>query len=164
MRSASGHRKVKMSGSEKKITETQVANFCVITLHIFSLKRVTGKFHVTKKCAALTKMSFLLTRRVDFLPFSLPLLFRITQFYFLCEEIITISIRASLLAQAKSIYIYYYDSNYRNRFENVAMFRAQTWNKVRRQTGGTKTSSSRSLFLASCPKPFIDCEVLNIAT
>ena len=34
--------------------------------------------------------------------------------------------RASLLAQAKSIYIYYYDSNYRNRFENVAMFRAQT--------------------------------------
>ena len=54
MRSASGHRKVKMSGSEKKITETQVANFCVITLDIFSLKRVTGKFHVTKKCAALT--------------------------------------------------------------------------------------------------------------
>ena len=34
--------------------------------------------------------------------------------------------RASLLAQAKPIYIYYYDSNYRNRFENVAMFRAQT--------------------------------------
>ena len=88
----------------------------MITLDIFSLKRVTGKFHVTKKCAALTKMSFLLTRRVDFLPFSLPLLFRITQFYFLCEEIIAISIRASLLAQAKSIYIYYYDSNYRNRF------------------------------------------------
>ena len=85
MRSASGHRKVKMSDSEKKITETQVANFCVITVDIFSLKRVTGKFHVTKKCAALTKMSFLLTRRVDFLPFSLPLLFRITQFYFLFE-------------------------------------------------------------------------------
>ena len=98
----------------------------MITLDIFSLKRVTGKFHVTKKCAALTKMSFLLTRRVDFLPFSLPLLFRITQFYFLCEEIITISIRASLLAQAKSIYKYNYNSNYRNRFENVAMFRAQT--------------------------------------
>ena len=34
--------------------------------------------------------------------------------------------REPLLAQAKSIYIYYYDSNYRNRFENVAMFTAKT--------------------------------------
>ena len=60
-------------------------NFFVSTLDIFSIKRVTSKFHVTKKCAALAKMSFLLKRRVDFLPFSLPLLFRITQFYFLFE-------------------------------------------------------------------------------
>ena len=53
--------------------------------------------------------------------------------------------RASLLAQAKPIYIYYYDSNYRNRFENVAMFRAQTLDKVRGQTEGTNTPSSHTL-------------------
>ena len=54
--------------------------------------------------------------------------------------------RASLLAQAKSIYIYYHDSNYRHRFENVAMFRAQTGDKVCGQTGGTKISPSRTLY------------------
>ena len=75
--------------------------------------------------------------------------------------------RASLLAQAKSIYIYYYDSNYRNRFENVAMFRAQTWDNecVGKQEEPKSPPPvpcipySRSLFLASCPKPFFDCEV-----
>ena len=71
MRNASG-KQGEMSGSEKqrkiKRTGTQAVKFFGSTYDIFSIKRVTRKFHIatttakkcTKKCAARAKLLFLL--------------------------------------------------------------------------------------------------------
>ena len=99
MGNASGHQcKVKKTGSEKKVNEN--------TFDISSIKRVTKKYlevsrcsrakqrqkKCTKKCAARTKLLFLLIRPIAVFHHSpaLPSQLSITRFYILFEQTINV--------------------------------------------------------------------------
>ena len=80
MRNASGNQGEKSDSENKKRKRTR-------TTFNSSIKRVTRKFYVTKKCAARVKLLFLLIRPIIvFSPFSLPSPPSIKRFYILFEQ------------------------------------------------------------------------------